>query len=154
MFRVVVGVWVLLAATVFAGPAYAQLTDAEARRATRIARTTQSPFCPGKTLDACPSPSATEWRADIRVWVEQGVPDREIRERLQTRVPQVTLDGEPMGESSWWLPLFVGAVATAVLLAWAARHVRRERPSDEEAPDGDADGLDARLQRELDSLDP
>jgi len=46
--------------------------DAAQQRAGGIIARTASPFCPGKTLEACPSPGAAEWRADIRRWTAAG----------------------------------------------------------------------------------
>ena len=60
---------------------------AAARRAQQLAGATMSPFCPGKTIDACPSPRAGAWRADLRRWTAEGVDSAEIRRRLQARVP-------------------------------------------------------------------
>lgn len=121
-----------------------------ARRAQRIAVTTMSPFCPGKTIDACPSPKAGEWRADIRRWSEAGVPSREIRTRLQARVPGFDLSGRPGASWDWALP--VGAVALATL--WLVLLLRRLlRPAATEPTvvndEAESDELEVRLNREL-----
>lgn len=126
----------------------------ESRQVQSIVRNTLSPFCPGKTLNSCPSPRAGEWRRDIRTWVEEGVPEPEIRGRLQARVPTFDLNIPPV-KSGWIIP--VSAVALSTL--WFVVMVRRfrgragqKRQFDVEAPPRDQN-LDARLDEELAALD-
>jgi len=131
----------------------AQETDA--RRAVAIERETMSPFCPGMSLYACPSPAAEEWRRDIQRWVDEGVGEREIRRRLQARVPDFDLSGRPAGDRSWTLPAVAGVLATLLLVVAAVRVRRRggdapDPPSEETDDRGE---LDARLDEELASLE-
>ena len=93
--------------------ASAEETPVESRQVQSIVRNTASPFCPGKTLDSCPSPKAGEWRRDIREWVGEGVPEPEIRDRLQARVPGFDLSIPPV-KSGWVIP----AVAVALSTWW------------------------------------
>src|SRR5690606_7766162 len=65
----VVGSQVLSWPHALAQSAVSETPDEQSRRAAEIYKTTMSPFCPGRTIDACPSPYATEWRDDIRQWV-------------------------------------------------------------------------------------
>lgn len=124
----------------------------EGRQVQTIVRNTLSPFCPGKTLDSCPSPRAGEWRRDIHTWVADGVPEPEIRSRLQSRVPDFDL-GIPPVKSGWVIP------ASAVLLstfwfAWMAWRFTRRRPGKRDAAAGSEDrALDARLDQELATFD-
>ena len=118
------------------------------RRTQAIARETMSPFCPGKTIDACPSPAARAWRADIRAWVARDVTSEEIHRRLQSRVPQFDLEGRPGRAWDWALPLGAFALMTGWLL-WLlvrGRNAREQRLVPEEPQD---DELDARLNAEL-----
>jgi len=127
-------------------------TPTESRRVQSIVRNTASPFCPGKTLDSCPSPKAGEWRRDIRGWVADGVPEPEIRDRLQVRVPGFDLSIPPV-KSGWLIPV----VATALSTLWLVVMARRfrgggEKPRRLEASRQDPQ-LEARLNEELATLD-
>jgi cytochrome c-type biogenesis protein CcmH/NrfF len=124
----------------------------EGRQVQSIVRNTLSPFCPGKTLNSCPSPKAGEWRRDIRDWVEAGVPEPEIRDRLQSRVPTFDLSIPPV-KSGWVIPV----VAVVLSTLWFVVMVRKfrgrgpkRRPLDVTKPDQD---LDTRLDQELAALD-
>lgn len=85
-----------------------------AQKAASIARQTMSPFCPGRTLSDCPSPSATEWRRDIRQMVASGMSPAEIQAELEKRVGD-NLSGSPNPETSWAVPLFLAAAAALTL---------------------------------------
>jgi cytochrome c-type biogenesis protein CcmH/NrfF len=119
----------------------------ESRQIQAIVRTTNSPFCPGKTLDSCPSPRAAQWRQDINAWVADGVEEEEIRERLQSRVPSFELRPAPV-KTGWVIPLLALLVSTLwlVIVARSFRQPPPPRPS--RAPPEDA-LLDARLDDEL-----
>ncbi len=132
-------------------PAEEASTD-EGRQVQSIVRNTLSPFCPGKTLDSCPSPRAGEWRRDIRDWVEDGVPEPEIRDRLQSRVPTFDLSIPPV-KSGWVIPAIAVVLSTLWFVVMARRFSGRGkqgRPA--ETPPADQD-LDARLDEELAALD-
>lgn len=95
----------------------AVMSDAERdRQAEAIARTIMSPFCPGRTVSACPN--AGPWREDIRRWVGEGVAADEIKRRLAERVPEHNLAGVPKNRLGWVLPtgLALGAVGILVFL--------------------------------------
>lgn len=124
----------------------------EGRQVQTIVRNTVSPFCPGKTLDSCPSPKAGEWRRDIREWVTEGVPNAEIRERLQARVPGFDL-GIPSVKSGWLIPVVAVALSTSWLIVMVRRfRVRSIRRSESLSAHQDH-ALDARLDEELALLD-
>ena len=141
------------AALVF-GCASVPVEDAqESRQVQSIVRNTNSPFCPGKTLDSCPSPRAAAWRQDINVWVADGVPEQEIRDRLQSRVPEFDLDPAPV-KSGWVIPVLAILLSTLWLLIVARSFrqpppLRRSRPS----PSFETAALDARLDEELARVD-
>lgn len=124
-------------------------TPDDSRTVQSIVRTTNSPFCPGKTLDSCPSPRAAEWRADIHDWVEADVPSNEIRDRLQQRVPGFDLSPKPLA-FGWTIPLAAITVSTLWFLVVSRRLRRpavRPRPIDADP------SFDARLDEELARLD-
>jgi len=132
-------------------PAEDASTD-EGRQVQSIVRNTLSPFCPGKTLNSCPSPKAGEWRRDIRTWVEEGVPEPEIRERLQARVPAFDLSIPPV-KSGWVIPVIAVVVSTLWFVVMVRRfRGRAGRMHRTEASPGDQE-LDARLDEELAALD-
>lgn len=130
-------------------------------RARRIAGQLMSPFCPGRTLNECPSPSATEWRQDIREWVAEGVPAPEIRRRLEARVPDADLTGNPGAEEGTspllWIALVALAIPAAILLPLARKRRRRgataTKPQPEEEAPAQRTELDEQLDRELEALD-
>lgn len=129
-----------------------EASSGESRQVQSIVRNTLSPFCPGKTLDSCPSPRAGEWRRDIRDWVEDGVPEPEIRDRLQSRVPTFDLNIPPV-KSGWVIPAIAVVLSTLWFVVMARRFRGRGKQSaPTEAPPADQD-LDARLDEELAALD-
>lgn len=133
-------------------------TSQDDPRATGLFRTTMSPFCPGRTLNDCPSPYAGEWREDIRKWVATGVPDDEIRRRLYERVHK-DLTGTPNTAADSVLPIAL-TVGSLILLVFILRLLLRPagaKPNDMSAPSSrklDEKELDQRLDDELQNLDP
>lgn len=98
-----------------------------AAKAASIARQTMSPFCPGRTLDDCPSEYATEWRRDIREMVAKGMTAAEIQDELEKRAGG-NLSGIPNRESSYALPI---VLATGAALVLYLVFVRLRRKDDE-----------------------
>lgn len=120
-----------------------ELEPEEAQRASAIARRTMSPFCPGRTLADCPSQYAAEWRQDIRQMVAEGRTPEEIQAEFARRAGG-DLSGIPHRDSSYWVPLSWGLVATAVLFFIFYRLLRRGRSSQLEAsPAEDSGALEA-----------
>ena len=145
--------WVIISSVLLLACNPARSEDAsESRQIQAIVRTTNSPFCPGKTLDSCPSPRAAEWRQDINEWVTEGVPENEIRERLQDRVPGFDLSIAPV-KSGWIIPV-VAVVLSTLWLVLVARALRAPGPPRRRsrAPASHA-SLDARLNEELARLE-
>ena len=124
---------------------------AESHQVQAIVRTTNSPFCPGKTLDSCPSPRASEWRQDINEWVAEGVPDEQIRARLQERTPDFDLAIAPV-RSGWVIPVVAVLLSTFWLLI-VARALRGPTPPARSRPPSNHASLDARLDEELARLE-
>ena len=123
----------------------------KSRAVQTIVRTTNSPFCPGKTLDSCPSPKAAAWRTDINEWIEADVPVEEVRERLQERVP--TFDLEPKPVSSGWLIPLIAVLVSTLWLVWMAHRLRRRAEGPRIGAESTHDAFDARLDEELAKLD-
>ena len=118
MFRTALVAVALFALACAAVPA--KETPSESRQVQSIVRSTASPFCPGKTLDSCPSPRAGEWRREIHGWVADGVPEPEIRDRLQARVPGFDLSIPPV-KSGWLIPVIAVVLSTLWLIVMFRR---------------------------------
>lgn len=134
---------VLLGAT----PALAAPEDV----ANEISAEVMSPFCPGVTLEECPSQAALDLRQEIQTWVEQGWSKARIMSELEasfgSRIYAMPQDSKGLG--AWALPM--GALLLGILLwgSLASKWTRRRR--DETAPPiGTADR--ARVERELTAL--
>ena len=149
MFRVLVVSAVFL--VVGCAQARGEDSTGESRQVQGIVRTTNSPFCPGKTLDSCPSPRAAAWRQDINQWVGEGVPETEIRSRLQARVPNFDLGIAPV-TSSWVIPA-IAIVLSTLWLMIVGRSFTQPRPPRRDSLPAHDNALDARLDKELARLD-
>jgi cytochrome c-type biogenesis protein CcmH/NrfF len=124
---------VLLAAV--SGPALAQETSSErARRSHALATEVMSPYCPGRTLADCPSPSAGALRAEIRGLVDEGVRDEAILERLEARFGDAIV-GVPRGTLGWILPGVILLAGAAILVAVLRRLSARQTAEESEAGD-------------------
>lgn len=125
------------------------LSVEQARRNQSLMGSIMSPFCPGKTIESCPSPRAEAWRRDISAWVREGASGEEIRTRLQARVPGFDLSGRPGVSWDWALPVGALALASVWLLVMVMRF--RKNPGAQPTYDSAAsrDALDDRLDREL-----
>ena len=141
------------------------------RRAESIARSIMSPFCPGRTVSACPN--AGPWRDDIRKWVAEGIDPTEIKRRLAERVPEHNLAGVPKNRLGWVLPVGLGVGALGILIFLLRYLVNPRRSgaleSDQKAAEvasnakanasptaasrANGEDYDARLEQELDTLE-
>ena len=133
-------------------PVPAEDAPDEGRQVQAIVRNTASPFCPGKTLNSCPSPKAGEWRRDIRGWVVDGVPEPEIHDRLQARVPGFDLS-IPAVKSGWVIPVIALALSTLWFVVMAHRFRGRGVKTRRVEVHAKDRSLDSRLDQELASLD-
>ncbi len=117
---------VLLVIALTAGRSSAQ-DDPEvaiARSAHELARELMSPYCPGRTLEACPSPDALAVREEIRAALRAGESPGSIRTRIEERfgAAVVGLPETPLGRALPIALLVLGALA----LAWALRRMVRK----------------------------
>jgi cytochrome c-type biogenesis protein CcmH/NrfF len=134
-------------------------TVEQEREAEAIARSVMSPFCPGRTVSACPV--AGPWREDIRRWVTEGVEPDEIRKRLHDRVPEHNLMGVPPNRLGWVLPVGAGLGMVGALVLILRRLIKSqpEKPSsgggEPTAPAAPAttEDYEARLDDELETLE-
>lgn len=141
---------------VAAGPASAAV-DAD-EHALTMSRRLMSPFCPGKTLQSCTSSQASDWVAEIRQWASEGVSDEEIVARLQARVPNFDLSGDPGGAWDWLLGVLAAALVTGVLIIASRKVLGRKRsksgePSPATASSSASEDWEDRLDDELRDFD-
>jgi cytochrome c-type biogenesis protein CcmH len=114
-------VWLLLAAQAPDSVPAAELARRE-HAAWRLIATLQSPFCPGLTLESCPSWYADSLRTEIRQRMARGESSERMRIELAREFGQRVL-GEPTWEGfdvvgwvgPWLLLLLSGGVLLAVL---------------------------------------
>lgn len=129
---------------------YAWAGDAAERVAQSIDDTVMSPFCPGRTLSACPSDRARELRDEVRSWADEGASYEQIRARLTERFGDV-ISGTPVSPAmqvlSWAGPaLFLLLLALLLVRRFFGRpNEAVERPR-EGAPSAE---VQAEIEREL-----
>lgn len=126
-------------------------SDTAARESARLSGTLMSPFCPGMTLSACPSPDAATLRAEISARLHRGEPVESIVADLETRFGDV-LDGSPRRRGVGWLAWLLPVPLAGVLwlaLRLAVGHPAPDRPRDDAPLTVEQH---ARLDEELDAL--
>lgn len=112
-----IGLFVTVAVAMTTAPSHAQRSGEELnRKAYEIYQQVFSPFCPGRSLNDCPSSKAHDLKVEIRQQLEQGEAPDVVLERVFQRfgdqyraVPQYT----GFGKLVWWAPLsflMVGAI--------------------------------------------
>ncbi len=140
----------LVALLIFGGAAAQGASDTElSRQSHRIAQDVMSPFCPGRTLADCPSPDAHAVREQIRELLASGVPEKQVRARLEQTYGDAVV-GVPRSALGWLLPALL-LLAGAGLLVAVLRRLSASGPASprESAPDGASGALEAELEREL-----
>ncbi len=127
------------------------------REATQIYQQVFSPFCPGRSLNDCPSSKATELKTEMRQKLESGVSSDEILKDVFARygdkyrtVPRF----QGVGALVWLVP--IGFVVAGLLLAMGVSSSRKKRApaptgSDVKSQLSDADRK--RIEDELSKLD-
>lgn len=115
-----------------------------------------SPFCPGRSLNDCPSSKAHELKLDMRQKLQEGVPPQTVLEEVFAKfgdqyraVPSYS----GVGKLVWWVPLgfvFVGLLAAlGVVLSRKKNGSRRESSVEPILNDEMRD----QIERELSSID-
>ena len=120
-----------------------------------------SPFCPGRSLNDCPSSKAHELKLEMRAQLESGVP------------PQTILDGvfakfgekyravpayQGFGRLVWWVPFGFVALGLAIACGLVVRRGKQDRsakpsPSSTHVTAHISPDIQAQIERELSSLD-
>jgi cytochrome c-type biogenesis protein CcmH/NrfF len=146
----------MLLALLGTGAAMADPGGNVAREASAIAHSLMSPFCPGMTLAACPSPNAATVRLEITDRLRRGERRDAIVADLEARFGEAVASApraRGLGLLFWVAPPFLGA---GLLFAIAAA-MRGSVPEAEPAASGiDTAGtaaITARLDDELADLD-
>ncbi len=100
---------------------------AAGRRAYGLSSELMSPFCPGRTLQDCPSPNAGAVREQIRAWVDAGMGDEEILSRVEASFGDQVVP-VPRTAWAWAAPLGIMIVGLGLLVLVLRRSVRGAPP--------------------------
>jgi cytochrome c-type biogenesis protein CcmH/NrfF len=99
----------------------------DSRVASRLYDELMSPYCPGYTLAACPSPSAESLRVEIAAALDRGVPAPDIVRDLE-RTYGEQIRGAPrargLGLVLWVLPFVLLGLAAVLVFRRLARPAR------------------------------
>ena len=77
---------------------------------------------------------------EIRVWLNAGVSEGEVRARLQARVPEFSMSPDPGGRWDWLLGVLALSIASGTLVLLTRRAVSK-RPSLNAPKDLDDDAM-------------
>jgi len=154
-----VGAVLALVVGALAGPGAAR-ADADVEWAYELSHEVMSPFCPGRTLAACPSPQADELRLWILTQEAAGASRAEVERMLVERYGEDIFAAPPaegaVGVSAYGVPLAGFALGVAVVVLVLRRVAGSRAEGQEAAPAaGDAsssrrDPADAELERLVD----
>ena len=120
----------------------------------QIAHELMSPFCPGRTLAACPSEKADELRVWILLQESAGASREEVEEQLVARygtdILPAPLPDDAAGVAGYAVPV-LAIVAGAPLVFWLLRRLAAPVETSElpTGPQG-AEPLDPELAAEVD----
>ena len=153
-------VWVMVYSLIVMtcmSPAYAtDSRDELDRKAYDLYQKVFSPFCPGRSLNDCPSSKAQELKAEMRSKLESGVPPETILEGVfetfgekYRAIPQYS----GVGKLVWWVPLGFLALGLLVVFLVASRQRRGAMPSDDSKSVSLAPETKEAIEKELASLD-
>ena len=118
-----------------------------------IAGKVMSPFCPGVTLESCPSAEAVRLRANIARKAAAGWSEGRIMSWLHSEygdAVRATPPAEGVGLLAWVLPAAAVAAGAALAVLLLRRWTPRRRASSP-APPAPAPGDRERLERELEA---
>jgi cytochrome c-type biogenesis protein CcmH len=104
-----------------------------------------SPFCPGLTLEECPSQQAAELRNQIEAKVRSGATNREIDEWVVANYGESAM-ARPRESMAWLAPAVAAGLGLLALL-----YLPRRRPSPEPqgAPPEISESDRARIRRDM-----
>lgn len=115
-----------------------------------------SPFCPGRSLNDCPSSKAHELKLEMRQRLEQGIPPQAVLEEVFRKfgdqyraIPSYS----GIGRLVWWVPLGFICIGLGIALAVGLSRKRVEVARKSSAEPILNDELKSRIERELSSFD-
>lgn len=153
---IVAGTVAALLAAVLLSVSLPRSAPAPGQQAYQLSAELMSPFCPGLTLAACPSPNAQTVRAEIAERFHRGESREVIVADLAARYgPGVyaTPSASGVGLIAWLLPGVAGVITLGVLIAAVRSVSRRRHAAIEPARPAPIDAAMARrLEDELDQL--
>ena len=132
-------------------------SEALDREASQIYQQVFSPFCPGRSLNDCPSSKATELKTEMRQKLEAGVASEEILKEVFARYGDKYRTVPPfqgVGALVWLVP--IGFVVVGLLLALGVSSSRKRRAPVSTGPNVKTQLSDAdrtRIEDELSKLD-
>jgi len=120
-----------------------------------------SPFCPGRSLNDCPSSKAHELKLEMRAQLESGVPPQTILEGVFAKFGEkyrAIPAYEGFGKLVWWVPLGFLVLGLALACGLVGRRARRDNSEKTTAASTNvtpqiAPEIQAQIDRELSSLD-
>ena len=141
----------LLACTTVVSP----LPEAE-RRAQAVNQSLICPICPGETIDRSQVQLAKDMQAIVRVQIDEGRTDAEIRQFFVDRYGERVLASPPREGFHWlvWVVPPVGIALGLLALFWVTKTMGR-RPPEPPLAEGvaDGDGTDGDLAPYLQQVD-
>lgn len=94
-----------------------------------------SPFCPGLTLDECPSDQSSRLRSQLESMIRQGSTNREIDQWVVDNYGEVAL-ASPSGVFPWVAPVAIAIGGFALTMFIVSRMAGRSS-EDEASPKGE-----------------
>ncbi|MDQ4148448.1 MAG: cytochrome c-type biogenesis protein CcmH [Actinomycetota bacterium] len=91
----------------------------------QVSQRTMSPFCPGLTLEECPSDQATQLRDRIEEMVQKGATNREIDEWMVSNYGEVVL-ARPDHPLAWAAPVAAAVLGLIALVVLGRRRLVQE----------------------------
>lgn len=160
MFRRVALISISLFASILVASGHVgadERSEALDREATTMYQQVFSPFCPGRSLNDCPSSKATALKDEMRAKLETGVPPSEILKEVFATYGDQYRAVPPfagVGALVWLVPIGFVVIGLLVALRVSIRRKRIESPSSGTAAMGTLSAEDERrIQEELSKLD-
>ncbi len=120
-----------------------------------------SPFCPGRSLNDCPSSKAHELKLEMRAQLESGVPPQAILEGVFAKFGEkyrAIPAYQGFGKLVWWVPLgfvVLGLLAACFLVVRRGARSQQKKNSTPvtTAPEHLSADIQAQIARELSELE-
>jgi cytochrome c-type biogenesis protein CcmH/NrfF len=120
-----------------------------------------SPFCPGRSLNDCPSSKAHELKLEMRAQLENGVPPQTILEGVFAKFGEkyrAVPAYKGFGKLVWWVPFGFVALGLATASGLVLRRRKqdasaRPSPSSTNGASPISADIEAQIERELSALD-